>query len=291
MTIYFILPLLLLVAFIYSITKKSSKTDWKEPKQPFPIDWKNILDVKVSFYRNLDESEREQFERQVQEFLLNCRITGIKTEVSDEDRLLIAASAVIPIFSFPDWKYFDLHEVLLYPSSFNENYETEGEDRRILGMVGTGVMDGKMILSRHSLHLGFRNEEDKKNTAIHEFVHLIDKADGSIDGIPEVLLQQQYVLPWINLIHQKTKDILDDKSDINPYGATSQPEFLTVASEYFFERPKLLQTKHPELYKLLSKMFQQDLANRKRNKIRHEISRNEPCPCGSGQKFKRCCGK
>jgi uncharacterized protein YecA (UPF0149 family) len=23
---------------------------------------------------------------------------------------------------------------------------------------------------------------------------------------------------------------------------------------------------------------------------RHKIGRNEPCPCGSGRKFKKCCG-
>ena len=52
----------------------------------------------------------------------------------------------------------------------------------------------------------------------------------------------------------------DDKSDINPYGATSKVEFFAVAAEYFFERPKLLKRKHPKLYKKLSIFFKQDLA-------------------------------
>ena len=31
---------------------------------------------------------------------------------------------------------------------------------------------------------------------------------------------------------------------------------------------------------------------RKRQPIRRlKIGRNEPCPCGSGKKFKKCCGK
>lgn len=48
-----------------------------------------------------------------------------------------------------------------------------------------------------------------------------------------------------------------DSSDINPYGATSNAEFFAVASEYFFERPDLLQEKHPELHELLSQVFRQ----------------------------------
>jgi Mlc titration factor MtfA (ptsG expression regulator) len=50
---------------------------------------------------------------------------------------------------------------------------------------------------------------------------------------------------------------MDNRSDINTYGATSQAEFFAVAAEYFFERPDLLQSKHPELYDLLSKVFRQ----------------------------------
>ena len=52
-------------------------------------------------------------------FFSRIRITGVGTEVEDIDKVLIAASAIIPIFGFPDWEYMNLHEVLLYPDSFN----------------------------------------------------------------------------------------------------------------------------------------------------------------------------
>lgn len=51
--------------------------------------------------------------------------------------------------------------------------------------------------------------------------------------------------------------INNDASDIRKYGGTSQAEFFAVASEYFFERPKLFKQKHPELFKMLSLCFQQ----------------------------------
>ena len=53
------------------------------------------------------------------------------------------------------------------------------------------------------------------------------------------------------------ENINNDTSDIRKYGGTSQAEFFAVASEYFFERPKLFKQKHPELYKMLSLCFQQ----------------------------------
>ena len=264
---------------------------WIEPSNPFPTEWRTILIKKVAYYNSLSNDEKSLFEYKVQEFLLNCRITGIKTQVDITDKLLVASSAVIPILKFSEWRYTNLHEVLLYPSLFNEDFKTEGTGRRIAGMVGTGYMDGMMILSKHALKLGFANESDKKNTAIHEFVHLIDKTDGTIDGIPELLLEKQYTIPWIDLINKKIDEIYENKSDINPYGGTNKAEFFSVVSEYFFERPTLLAKKHPQLYALLEEIFKQEMRSKKLAKPLKKISRNDPCPCNSGIKFKKCCGR
>ncbi|WP_321297359.1 zinc-dependent peptidase [Marinifilum fragile] len=276
----------------YLLFKKLwSNKNWISPKKTFPSNWRNILTQKVSFYNSLTAEEKTRFEYKVQEFLLNCRITGIHTEVDDTDRVLVAASAIIPVFEFPNWKYTNLFEVLLYPNSFNDKFETQGEDARILGMVGSGYMEGKMILSKPALLHGFSNESDKKNTAIHEFVHLIDKMDGKIDGLPSILMEKQYSIPWLDLISKKIEEIYEEKSDINPYGATNKAEFFAVISEYFFERPKLLAKAHPELYQLLEEIFNQNMSQRKLLRAKQSISRNSPCPCGSGLKFKKCCGK
>ena len=283
--------IVVIISFLLFSWYRRSHPGWIVPKEPFPADWRIILIRNVSFYNVLSEEEKIRFEYKVQEFLLNCRITGIETIVDTTDRMLIASSAVIPIFAFPDWTYSNIHEVLLYPSMFNEKFDTEGPDRSILGMVGSGYMEGKMILSQQALKHGFMNESDKQNTAIHEFVHLIDKTDGVIDGIPSILLEKQYSIPWIDLINKKIDELLDGESDINPYGGSNRAEFFSVASEYFFERPKLLERNHPDLYKLLERIFKQNMSSRSVGKNKVKIGRNSPCPCNSGKKFKTCCGR
>jgi hypothetical protein len=77
----------------------------------------------------------------------------------------VAASAIIPTFAFPDWKYKTIDEVLLYPNTFNDKFETKGPDRNILGMVGDVYLNGTMILSKPALIHCFLNEADKRNTA------------------------------------------------------------------------------------------------------------------------------
>jgi MtfA peptidase len=245
--IIFVLAIFYMVKFLGK--KKVTITD------PVPPLLKNILQEQVPFYQQLDSSKQTEFEERAAHFLTEVKITGVRTKIEDLDRILIAASAIIPIFNFPGWEYRNLNEVLLYPDSFSHEFEQEGEGRHILGMVGSGAFNQVMILSQFELRQAFLNETGKNNTAIHEFVHLIDKTDGDIDGIPESLLGRQYIKPWLQLMQEKIKEIINDDSDINPYGATNEAEFFAVVSEYFFERPELLKDKHPELYDLLEKIF------------------------------------
>lgn len=253
----FLLVIAVLVLLFYAAFAKKKRT---QPVQPLPQGYRQILRDNVAFYSNLTPDKQALFENRMQLFLSRIRITGVNTNVYDLDKVLIAASAIIPIFGFPDWEYINLHEVLLYPGSFNETFDQKGNDRNTLGLVGNGPYQNVMMLSKHDLVQGFTIKTDTNNTAIHEFVHLVDKTDGEVDGVPEFLLSKKFILPWLNLVHEEIKRIMANRSDINPYGATNQAEFFAVVSEYFFERPDLLQSKHPELYGLLTLIFNQQPA-------------------------------
>jgi MtfA peptidase len=253
--------ILVIILFVFAILFAGIAFLFKKKKPPqvqaLPESYKPLLMEHVSFYKQLNDAQKTEFEDRIKLFLSQVRITGVKTTVEDLDKVLIASSAIIPIFGFPDWQYINLHEVLLYPSSFNHDLEQKGPHRNTTGMVGTGAYQHIMILSQEELRQDFLNKSGKDNTAIHEFVHLIDKTDGSVDGIPEFILNKQYIVPWLRLMQREIKQIMVNHSDINPYGATNEAEFFAVASEYFFERPDLLQTKHPELYNLLATIFRQ----------------------------------
>ena len=253
----FLLVLFVLAALCLSILLLFSRKKNVPAAGAMPSNYRELLAQHVDFYTDLAPGRKIEFENRMQQFLSHVRITGVGVAVEELDRVLIAASAIIPIFGFPDWEYINLREVLVYPDSFNMEFEQRGPGRSTLGMVGTGPYQNVMILSQHELRQGFLNKTGKSNTAIHEFVHLLDKTDGSVDGIPELLLSRQYIIPWLNLIHREIKNIQKDKSDINPYGATNESEFFAVVAEYFFERPDLLADKHPELYELLVKIFRQ----------------------------------
>jgi len=252
-TFLIILLVIAILALLFSFVMRPHKR--KIIAEPITDSFRVILLKDVVFYYSLDENKKKEFENRMMHFLATTRISGIKTTVEDTDKVYVAASAIIPIFGFPDWEYMNLNEVLLYPDSFNHEFKLAGGERNILGMVGDGAYNNIMILSQHELRQAFINKTGKSNTAIHEFVHLVDKTDGSVDGVAEFFTNRQYVLPWLELMQKEIKKIVAGQSDINPYGATNQAEFLAVAAEYFFERPELMETKHPELYSILNQIF------------------------------------
>jgi len=245
-----------------------------------------FLQATVAFYRSLSQQERTLFETRCLSFIHATEFIGHDLEVSDEDRLLVAAGSVILAWGFPQWHYVKVNTVILVSKAFNENAEFGQHDSRITGLVGTHHLRGKMILSQPALHQGFSNDNDKRNVAIHEFAHLIDMADGDIDGLPRQISEQAYALPWLGLVQKKISEIDNKNSDIRDYGATNNAEFFSVVSEYFFERPKLLKRRHPELYKALQRFYRQ---NRAQVQEAVRIRKKAPCPCGSGKRYKRCC--
>lgn len=253
------LLILFIVLIAYFIFKK--KKPVAQTARESAVNYHNLLDTHVSFYHKLNPDGKERFEKRVRAFFNEVRIEGVGTEISEIDRILIASSAIIPIFGFPDWRYNNLTNVILYPDTFDHEFQFEGENRNILGMVGSGYMNGQMLLSRAALMKGFSQNSGAENAAIHEFVHLLDKSDGATDGIPENLIDHQYALPWLHMVHQEMHRIQKGQSDINPYALTNEAEFFAVVAEYFFEKPETLQHKHPELYRQLSQIFGQNPAD------------------------------
>lgn len=274
--------------FTYHFFTKKYRDRKRLTTAAFPITWRSILEHYVLFYRGLDQEEKKRFEIEVQIFLHEIRIKGIKTEVDDTVRVLAAASAIIPVFSFPKWEYNNLKEILIYPQAFTRDFRMEGFGRTVTGMVGTGLMKDVMILSKPALIRGYLNPFDKRNVGIHEFVHLIDAADGSYDGMPRVFLEEEDIDAWTAIMGREVWRIGRGESSMDRYALTNPTEFFAVASEFFFEHPMQLQYENLELYNILAKAYRQDTRSRFQRAFQPVFNYNgvvfrgnEPTPCDS----------
>src|SRR4051812_9462618 len=115
MLITAIIILILFIGIFYRYRKKN-----KPVLKNLPGSFRRILEEKVMFYKTLSKPKKLVFENRMLDFLAQVRITGIHAKVEEEDKVFVAASAIIPIFAFEKWKYVNLNEVLLYPDAFSD---------------------------------------------------------------------------------------------------------------------------------------------------------------------------
>lgn len=259
-------------------------------RQPFPETRERILRERVAFFLALDDAEKNRFRQLVQIFLDEVRITGIRTDADETIRVLVAASAVIPIFGFQDWEYHRLHEVLIYPDAFDDAYRTKGGDEaQILGMVGLHHLSGVMILSKPALLAGFSPQPGTHNVGVHEFAHLVEQEAGEYGLPPEV--PWMAVRQWIRYVARELARPSSGRAHVSAYAYTNEHEFFAVLAEYFFTSPDRLKRRDPALYGLLRNLFHQDTGALLPSVPwrRKGISRHAPCPCGSGKPYKHCC--
>ena len=196
---------------------------------PFPDAWRVVLRQWCDHYNRLPDDLRARFEDDLRIFLAEKRITGVGVEVTDELRLLVAASAVTLSLGWPDDEWEQLDEVLLYPDDFDRDYEF-GVDE----LAGQAHPWGTVILSVPALCESFRDPDDAYHVGFHEFAHLLDLEQTHFDGIPPGF-DDAPARRWVEVREQEIPRMLRASPVLDDYGAHDPVEFLAVAVEAFFE--------------------------------------------------------
>jgi Mlc titration factor MtfA (ptsG expression regulator) len=236
--------------------------------EPFPERWRQFLLESYDHYERMDAVWRLRFEDDVRILAAETRVTGIDVEVTDELRLLVAASAATLSLGWPDYEWDQLTEVLLYPDDFDRDYSFGGDE-----LAGQAHPEGTVILSVPSLEESFEYPDDAFHVGIHEFAHLLDLDHSHFGGIPAGL-RGEPAREWTLVAERemerlrkegeppkrRRRRLRENASAFDPYGEEDPVEFLAVAVEAFFEIPQLVRRRHADVYRLLSAYFGQDPA-------------------------------
>ena len=233
---------------------------------PFPQSWTELLQARCEHYRRLPAAHRDRFRHQTQIFLSEKRITGVEMKVTDETRLLVAASAVSLSVGWPDYTWDQLTEVLLYPTNFDRDYNF---GRSVVS--GNAHPWGIVILSVPALNRSFDVASDGYHVGFHEFAHLLDLAQTRFDGIPSYLTDDA-IRRWLKIVEDETDRLRRNDSLLDPYALSNPVEFFATAVEAFLQTPVALAERHGELYQFLSTYFDQDpalesAANARQNRV------------------------
>src|SRR5438445_2582209 len=236
--------------------------------QPFPPAWRSIITRNLPIFRRLPPEDQIELLGHVQVFLREKHFEGCGgLELTNEIRVTIAAQACLLLLHRETDYFPKLTSILVYPAGYTA-YETrpfagnvweEGGENR-LGQTGRRL--GSLVLAWDDVKRGAADPSDGTNLVLHEFAHQLDFEDNASDGAPALATRAEY-LAWARVMSREFKalceaDLAGTPTVLDRYGATNPVEFFAVATEAFFERPRALRARHPELYAQFTRFFRQD---------------------------------
>ena len=238
--------------------------------QPIPPEWTSILASNLPVFRRLPPDDQAELLGHMQVFLAEKPFEGCGgLELTDEIRLTIAAQACLLLLHRETDYYPQLSTILVYPSTYlaDDERHVEGpiwEEGGEYRLGHTGQRLGVIVLAWDAAKRGALDPSDGQNVVLHEFAHQLDFEDYSTDGAPALATRAEY-LAWARVMSSEFKalraaELAGMPTVLDTYGATNPAEFFAVATEAFFERPRALRARHPELYAELGKFFRQDPA-------------------------------
>ncbi len=232
----------------------------------FPTDWEAILHQNQAVYPRLSSDQQSRLQQLIHLFLADKTFYGCAgLVITDEMRVTIAAEACLLVLNHDGAVYPGLRFILVYPSAFRAHREQHQGDGTVseegYDLLGESWSNGKVILSWDDVTHGVKDFDDGHNVVLHEFAHQLDGLSGSTNGAPP--LRSNSYKSWARVFGDNFADLQQRSAHnlptlINKYGATNPAEFFAVVTETFFEQPRELQERRPELFEELCRYYRLD---------------------------------
>ncbi len=230
--------------------------------------WEHTLQ-RFAFLARRRPDELEQLHRLATLFLTHKEFSAAQGfVVSDEVAVAVAAQACLPILHLGLQAYDGFVGIVVHPDQVLARREVVDDDGIVHtyreALAGEAMQGGPVMLSWRDIEEAGADEDDSYNVVIHEFVHVLDLADGSADGVPP-MADRSARQRWCAVMQAEYAEFcaqVDRGADtvIDPYGTESIDEFFAVAAECFFVTPRHLAAAHPALYAAFAAYFRQDPA-------------------------------
>jgi Mlc titration factor MtfA (ptsG expression regulator) len=237
----------------------------RSAKRPLRVIEQEIVDENLPWVASMPGEDRERFFAQLKMFVDEKRFEGVGIAITDTIRVVIAACAARLSRNIGFSIYDDIGSVVVYPDAFvvpRAERGPSGFDAGADPVVALGVHHafGTIVLSWASVQSGLKNPNDGHDTALHEFAHAIDAADGAHDGTPPMQISSTREWARVFSRHFRALQQRPTQGIVRAYGATNEAEFFAVATEAFFEKPRAMMRKAPEIYELLRDYYRVDPA-------------------------------
>lgn len=234
---------------------------------PFTEEQRKVLS-RIKHYHYLTLKEREKIERSILRFIYTKSfIGGGNIDVTEEMKLVIAFYACLLLLHIDTSNCYDnLKTIIIYhqPVMMDRVQNNGGIFSKEQFLIDGQSSNDTVVIIWHDAKREAYHPR-KENVIVHEFAHEIDFMDGEIDGVPP--LERSKYHEWTNVLYREFEKLSQvalknrdwgDYGFIGEYAATNEAEFFAVISERFFESPKSLKRKFPDLYNELKSFYKID---------------------------------
>jgi len=217
---------------------------------PFTKEYISIV-KKIPFYNKLTDTEQKEIQTSILIFINTKEFIGIDIKVTQEMKIVIAFHAenlkTVIIYS---------HTIITKQINSNGGIYTKSD----FLIEGQSANDTVIISWEDAKKDAYHIKES--NVILHEFTHEIDFMNGEINGTPP--LPYAKYDEWARVLSREFNALKEVSLKnrywgkfklIGDYASTNEAEFFAVITERFFEEPKALKQKFPDLYKELDSFY------------------------------------
>lgn len=211
---------------------------------------KRILDTKFRFYSKLSKKNKRYFEHRVASFIGDKDFIGRGIDITEEMKVLLAATAVMLTFGFRDFYIGLISKIVVYPTKFysksNDTYHKGEFNPKLKALV----------LSWEDFLKGFDIHNDNLNLGIHEFTHAIHINSIKERDVSSTIFSDSFKeLSEMLSKDESLRESIAASDYFRKYAYTNQFEFLAVAIENFMETPHDFKSEFPQVYAKIKQML------------------------------------
>ena len=225
----------------------------------FKPKWRDFLEEHVALYRRMPEELTLCVEELVPWFIkkVTWKWEPWVGPKPDEETAKVCVSFLACLLivnrSKKDLEHF--HTFVFHPASLKDD---DGET-----WAGWANSRGYIEQSWPSTLRGMQDGEDNHCTTIHEFVHMIDYRERSFESVPH-FDSSSAIREYRAFLKSEYKDLckawekVSGCAAIRKYATSDKAEFLTCATESFFENSERLKFLRPQVYRWMQRIYKMD---------------------------------
>jgi Mlc titration factor MtfA (ptsG expression regulator)/antitoxin component YwqK of YwqJK toxin-antitoxin module len=225
----------------------------------FKPKWRDFLEEHVALYRRMPEELTLCVEELVPWFIkkVTWKWEPWVGPKPDEEMAKVCVSFLACLLivnrSKKDLEHF--HTFVFHPASLKDD---DGKT-----WAGWANSRGYIEQSWPSTLRGMQDGEDNHCTTIHEFVHMIDYRERSFESVPH-FDSSSAIREYRAFLKSEYKDLckawekVSGCAAIRKYATSDKAEFLTCATESFFENSERLKFLRPQVYKWMQRIYKMD---------------------------------